>query len=79
MIIGLDLTLHQEKDKHVKLYPTNWLQIIFSQGREHWVVATSIGCEIEIVKVHDSLFNKLDEESKHSSLNYLPKNLKINW
>ena len=24
-ISGLDLTLCQEKDKHVKLYPTNWL------------------------------------------------------
>ena len=54
-INGLDLTLCPEKDKHIKLYPTNWLQIIFCKGREHWVVATSIGYEIGIVKVYDSL------------------------
>ena len=76
-INGLDLTLCQEKDKHINLYPTNWLQIIFCKGIEHWVVATSIGYEIGIVKVYDSLFNKLDEESKHSILNYLPKDTKI--
>ena len=45
-INGLDLTLYQEKDQHVKLFPTNWLQIIFCKGREHWVVGTSIDCEI---------------------------------
>ena len=47
--------------------------VIFCKGREHWVVATSIGCEIGIVNVYDSLFNKLDEKSKYSILNYLPK------
>ena len=55
----------------------NWLQIIFCKGREHWVGATNIGCEIGLVKVYDSLFNKLDEENKHSILNYLPKDTKI--
>ena len=41
------------------------------------MVATSIGCELGIVKVYDSLFHKLDKESKHSILNYLPKDNKI--
>jgi len=76
-INGLNSTLCQETDKRNQLFPTNWLQIIFCKGRSHWVVASTIACELGTVKVFDSLFHKLDEESKHTILNYMPKNTKI--
>jgi len=56
---------------------TNWLQIIFCKGRSHWVVASIIACALGTVKVFDSIFYKLDEESMHTILNYMPKNTKI--
>ena len=74
---GLNLTLCQTTDKKSELHITNWLQIIFCKDRSHWVAATTIGCEVGAVKVFDSIFHKLDEESKHCILNYLPKNTKI--
>ena len=70
-------TLCQETDKRNQGYPKNWLQIIFCKSRNHWVAATTIACEIGVVKVLDSLFHKLDEESKHTILNYMPKDTKI--
>ena len=77
MVNGLNLTLCQTADKQSECHITNWLQIIFCKYRSHWVVATTIGCEVGVVKVVDSIFHKLDEESKHCILNYLPKNTRI--
>jgi len=74
---GLNSTLCQETDKRNQVYPKNWLQIIFCKSGSHWVAATTIACEIGVVKVLDSLFHKLDEESKHTILNYMPKDTKI--
>ena len=74
---GLNLTLCQNSDKKTEFLITNWLQIIFCKDKSHWVVATTIGCEVGVVKVFDSIFQKLDEESKRCILNYLPKNTRI--
>ena len=38
------------------------LQIIFCSAQRHWIVASTVGCKIDEVKVYDSLFRKGDQE-----------------
>jgi len=54
--------------------PANWLQVIFCKSIRHWVVASTIACELGMVKVFDSLSHKLDEESTRT---ICKKNTKI--
>jgi len=72
-INGLNSTLCQETDERNQHFSTNWLLIIFCKSRSHWVAASTIACELGTVKVFDSLFHKLDEESTHTILNYMPR------
>ena len=52
-ISGLQSTLLQHKS-HVSKEPNhNKLQIIHCGERVHWITATAIGCELELLKVHD--------------------------
>ena len=39
------------------------IQIIYCQNRKHWVVATTINSKYNTVKVYDSLFRYLDQDS----------------
>ena len=57
---GLESTLYLHKLK-VPLPATNSLQIIHSQDRSHWIVASTIGCFYNEVMVFDSLFTSIDE------------------
>ena len=63
-IDGLRSTLLQEKE--LALTATllqNQSQITYCVGRKHWIVATTIGCGHDKVKVYDSFFQVLDKES----------------
>ena len=61
---GLQSTLLQEKAMTVtKSELQNKLQVIFCKERQHWIVATTINCDENEVKVYDSLFSFLDQDS----------------
>ena len=61
---GLCSTLLQEKgSKLTKDSVKNRAQIIYCQNRKHWVVATTINSECNTIKVYDSLFRYLDQDS----------------
>ena len=55
-IIGLQSTLLQDKS-HVSKEPNHSkLQIIHCSERDRWITATTIGCELRVIKVYDSLY-----------------------
>ena len=63
-INGLCSTLLQDKDKPYNLTTStlsNRIQIIYCQSRRHWIVATTINANCDIVKVYDSIFRYLDK------------------
>ena len=60
-ITGLESTLLQGKS-HVSKEPNhNKLQIIHCEKRDHWITATTIGCEVGVIKVNDSLYTTRDK------------------
>ena len=62
-INGLQSTLLQAKS-HVSNEPNhNKLQIIHCNERDHWITATTIECEMGVIKVYDSLYTTLDKPS----------------
>ena len=62
-IEGLESTLLQGKNHVSKQTNDNKLQIIHCKERDHWITATTIGCEVGVIKVYDSLFTTLDKPS----------------
>ena len=68
-INGLQSTLFQSKPCTAKQINENKLQIIYCKDRVHWIVATTIRCEISEVKVYDSIFSSLDRESLRTVMN----------
>ena len=62
-INGLQSTLLQERYVKTSKEVKNKLQIIFCKERKYWVVTTNIKCIDGEVKVHDSLFQYLDQAS----------------
>ena len=65
-INGLCSTLLQDKDKPYNLITTmlsNRIQIIYCQSRRHWIVATTKNSNCDTVKVYDSMFHYLDNNS----------------
>ena len=58
---GLMLTILQTK---VKKKIVCGLQIIHSRNN-HWIVASTLGCEVDEIKVFDSLYTSIDEATKH--------------
>ena len=62
---GLDSTLLQQKKAHFKSEKLqSKLQIIHCFSRDHWIVATNIGCVNGVICVYDSLFHSVDEATK---------------
>ena len=63
---GLTNTLYQEKrvERGETLVP-NKLQIIPCKTMQHWIVASTLDCSIDEVKVYDSLFYYCDDETEH--------------
>ena len=66
-INGLESTLHQQLQKNATVLSKdsirNIIQILFCQERKHWIVATTVNCSPNEVKVYDSLFQYLDKDS----------------
>ncbi len=69
-IEGLGNTLLQSKSPVMKI--SNGLQIIFDRGN-HWIVASSIGCEPHIVNVYDSIYSSINENTKKVICNLFDK------
>ena len=59
---GLRLTLYQ--DKPSEQATDNWMQVIHCLQRDHWILATTIGCDDGMVLVYDSVFRNVDEPTK---------------
>ena len=59
---GLRLTLYQ--DRPSKQTTDNWVQIIHRLQRDHWILATTIGCNDGMVWIYDSVFRNVDEPTK---------------
>ena len=49
----------------------NTLQIIHYSESDHWITATTIGCELGVIKVYDSLYTTHDKSSNIVSANLL--------
>ena len=63
---GLDSTLlQQKKPVFTSEKLQNKLQIIYCFTRDHWIVATNIGCVNNgCISVYDSLFHSIDRTTK---------------
>ena len=62
---GLQSTLLQSK--HLNLTENeirNKIQIIHCYPRHHWIVASTVGCALNQVKIYDSLFSYCDMETE---------------
>ena len=72
---GLRSTLQQDKPSSE---PTiDWIQIVHCQSCNHWITATTIGCNDGMVKIYDSVFRNIDDPTKQILYKYFPKNAKI--
>ena len=63
---GLESTLLQERNGTSSISKDtieNKIQILFCKERKHWIVASTINCTRNEVKVYDSLFQYLDRDS----------------
>ena len=59
---GLQLTLLQEKPCPGQ-YSKDQVQIVHCKDADHWIVASTVGCEKEEVYVYDSAYMSLDEST----------------
>ena len=63
-INGFCSTLLQEKATNLTTSSmANRIQIIHCESRRHWILATTVNCKCDNVKVYDSLFHYLDKNS----------------
>ena len=62
MLQAKKIVLHEEMTQ-------NKLQIVHCAERNHWTVATTLGCEKDTVKVYDSMYHSVDECTKAIILN----------
>ena len=61
---GLRSTLLQDKKAtHTENSISNNIQIIYCQGRHHWITMTTVNCKAGEVKVFDSAFSFCDRET----------------
>ena len=61
---GLQSTLFQDKQLELTENETkNKIQIIHCNSRHHWIVATTVDCALNQVKIYNSLFTHCDEET----------------
>ena len=62
---GFESTLYQGKEvKWTEEKITSKIQIVHCKDRKHWILATTVGCPRDVVKVYDSMFSFLDQETK---------------
>ena len=67
-IEGLQSSLLQSKPGREYEAGTDQLQIVHSRG-DHWVLASTVGCENGKVNVYDSVYSSLDEMTKQVVFN----------
>ena len=63
---GLGCTLFQKKAPAEKI--KNGIHIIHDRGN-HWIVASTISCTRNTVKIYDSIYNSVEEETKGVVMN----------
>ena len=63
VIGGLESTLLQQKNKK-GTWTMNTVQIIYCNKRSHWITATTKFCKLGQVNIYDSMFSKLDVETR---------------
>ena len=51
---------------------SNKLQVIHYSERDHWITAITIGCELGVMKVYNSLYTTLDKSSSIVLANFVP-------
>ena len=62
---GLQSTLLQSKQLNLTKNETrNKIQIIHCYSCHHWIVASTVGCALNQVKIYDSLFSYCDMETE---------------
>ena len=62
---GFQSTLYQiKKIKWADEQITNKVQIVHCRARNHWITATTVDCLKGIVKVYDSLFGSINQNTK---------------
>ena len=67
---GLESTLYQIKERKLtENQVKNKIQIIHCLHKEHWIVATTVGCEANVVKVYDSAFHSIDRATEKVIVN----------
>ena len=72
---GLRLTLYQVRPS--KQTTDNWVQVIHCLWRDHWILATTIGCNDGMVLIYNSVFHNVDELTKRVLYNVLPSSTKV--
>ena len=60
---GLQSTVLQQKKKK-GCWTENTVQIIYCNKRSHWITASTKFCKFGQVNIYDSIFNKLDAETR---------------
>ena len=69
---GFKSTLYHGKEvKWMEEKITMKVQIVYCKDRKHWILATTVDCPRDVVKVYDSMFSFLDQETKKLSRTYL--------
>ena len=69
-IHGLESTLYQMKERRLNEDQVkDKIQIIHWLLRQHWIVATTVGCEANMVKVYDSMFHSVDHPTEKVIVN----------
>ena len=62
---GFESTLYQGKEvKWTEEKISNKVQIVQCKDRSHWILATTVDCPRDVVKVYDSMFSFLDQETR---------------
>jgi len=72
---GLRSTLQQDKPSNEPT--TNWVQIVHCQSRDHWITATTLGCNNGMVKIYDSVFRNIDDSTRQIIYKCFPRNTQI--
>ena len=63
---GLHSTVLQERKVELsEAQVKNKLQIIHCSKRHHWIVASTVNCKLEEVRVYDSLFSNIDKQNRN--------------
>ena len=64
---GFESTLYHGQGKEVKRMEekiSNKVQIVHCKDRSHWILATTVDCARDAVKVYDSMFSFLDQKTR---------------